>query len=57
MNIASALISSTQAMERSIKGNLTTMFGQFHMKNAVLGAKLLQLSKDKDWLLVSSTTS
>ncbi len=57
MNIASALIASTQAMEASTQTNLTKLFGQFHMKNAILGAKLIQLSKDKGWLPVPTTIS
>ncbi|MGN4127978.1 DUF3231 family protein [Lysinibacillus sphaericus] len=57
MNIASALIASTQAMETSTQVNLTRLFGQIHMKNAILGAKLIQLSKDKGWLPVPSTIS
>lgn len=55
MNIATGLVTSSQAMETSIDGNLAMMYTQFHMKNAILGAKLLQLSHTKGWLPVSTT--
>lgn len=55
VNIATGLVTSSQAMETSIDGNLAMMYTQFHMKNAILGAKLLQLSHTKGWLPVSTT--
>ncbi|MFJ7839317.1 DUF3231 family protein [Lysinibacillus sphaericus] len=55
MNIASSLISVSQAMDMSIERMLSTKYQVFHMKYANLGAKLIALSHKKSWLLAPST--
>ncbi|MDM5248760.1 DUF3231 family protein [Lysinibacillus sp. G4S2] len=55
MNIASSVITVSQALEISIKKKDTTKYGELHMRYAILGAKLVQLSKDKGWLLAPAT--
>lgn len=54
MNIASSLISVSQAMDMSIEHTLSTKYQVFHMKYANLGAKLIALSHKKRWLLAPS---
>jgi len=51
MNIASALISISQAMDMSFERNLTTKYREFHMRYAILGAKLSEISNKKGWYL------
>ncbi|MFJ6211604.1 DUF3231 family protein [Lysinibacillus sp. NPDC092081] len=55
MNIASSLISVSQAFEKSVKQKHTAKYGELHMRYALLGAKLIQLSNDKGWLLAPAT--
>ncbi|MEK5332565.1 MULTISPECIES: DUF3231 family protein [unclassified Lysinibacillus] len=55
MNIASSLISVSQAMDMSFESSLTTKYSVFHMKYAILGAKLIELSNKKGWLLSPSS--
>ncbi len=55
MNIASSLISVSQALETSVKKKHTAKYGELHMRYAILGAKLIRLSNDKGWLLVPTT--
>ena len=55
MNIASSLISVSQAMELSLDKRLLTKNSVFHMKYALLGAKLIELSNKKGWLLSPTT--
>ncbi|MGA3598916.1 DUF3231 family protein [Lysinibacillus agricola] len=56
MNIASSVITVSQALEISVKKKHTTKYGELHMRYAILGAKLIQLSKDKGWLLAPAIT-
>ena len=56
MNIAASLVTTSKALGQSTSEFPLLMYGHFHMKKAVLGAKLLQLSKDKRWLVLISTT-
>lgn len=55
MNIASSVISVSQALEMSVKKKNTAKYGELHMKYAILGAKLIRLSNDKGWLLAPTT--
>jgi len=55
MNIASSVISVSQALEMSVKKNHTAKYGELHMRYAILGAKLIRLSNDKGWLLAPTT--
>ncbi|MFE3575892.1 DUF3231 family protein [Lysinibacillus sp. NPDC059133] len=55
MNIASSVISVSQALEMSVKKKHTAKYGELHMRYAILGAKLIQLSNDRGWLLAPAT--
>lgn len=56
MNIATSLVTTSKALGNSTSEFPLLMYGHFHMKKAVLGAKLLQLNKDKRWLVITPTT-
>ena len=56
MNIATSLIETSKALDKALSDDTVIMYNHFHMKKAVLGAKLLQLSKNKRWLSVPPTT-
>lgn len=49
--IAAGLVVCSQIMGQSIREDIAMMFGQFHMSKAVLGGKLLKLTKNKGWLI------
>ncbi|WP_368654563.1 DUF3231 family protein [Ornithinibacillus sp. 4-3] len=51
MNIAAGLVACSSIMGKSIREDIAMMFGQFHVQKAALGAKALQLNKDKGWLV------
>ena len=55
MNIASSVISVSQALEMSVKKKHTAKYGELHMRYAILGEKLIRLSNDKGWLLAPTT--
>lgn len=50
-NIAAGLVSCSTIIGQSIREDIALMFGQFHIQNAALGAKVLRLSKEKGWLI------
>ncbi|MFX3675137.1 MAG: DUF3231 family protein [Paenisporosarcina sp.] len=61
-NVAQGLISCSTVMGQAVREDVGTMFGQFHTKTALFGAKVLRLNKEKAWLIPpplheSSTTS
>lgn len=49
---AAGLVACSKAMGISTREDIGMMYGQFHMKKAQLGAKLLRLSKEKGWLIL-----
>ncbi|MFY0545042.1 DUF3231 family protein [Brevibacillus sp. H7] len=51
LDIAAGLVSCSQIMGQSIREDIATMFGQFHMSKATYGARLLRMNKDKGWLI------
>lgn len=53
MNIATSLVTTSKALGQAKSEYTLLMYGHFHMKKAILGAKLLHLSKEKCWLSVS----
>ena len=53
MNIATSLVTTSQALGHAKREYTLLMYGHFHMKKAVLGATLLNLSKEKRWLFFS----
>lgn len=50
-DIAKGLVADSTVMGQSIREDIATMYGQFHMKKAQMGAKLLKLNKKKGWLV------
>lgn len=50
-DIATGVMSCSQALSMSIREDIGMMFAQFHMKKEQLGAKLLKLNKSKGWLI------
>lgn len=54
MNIASSLVATSKGLEEATSEYTLLMYGHFHMKKSILGARLLQLSKEKGWLGVST---
>jgi hypothetical protein len=50
-NIAAGLVSCSTVIGQCIREDIAMMFGQIHMQNAQLGAKVLKLNKEKGWLI------
>ena len=50
-NVAQGLISYSAVIGQAVREDIATMFGQFHMKKAEFGARLLRLNKEKAWLI------
>ncbi|WP_430787609.1 DUF3231 family protein [Virgibacillus flavescens] len=50
-DIGQGLVADSTAMGQCIREDIALMFGQYHMKKAQLGAKMLQMTKDKGWLI------
>lgn len=50
-DIAQGLVSDSMAIGQCIREDIAMMYGQFHMKKAQMGAKLLKMNKKKGWLV------
>ncbi|RSL34997.1 DUF3231 family protein [Salibacterium salarium] len=50
-DIATGLVACSQVMGQSTREDIAMMFGRYHSNKAQAGAKLLQLNKDKGWLV------
>ncbi|MBS4197815.1 DUF3231 family protein [Lederbergia citri] len=50
-DVAGGLITCSTIMGESIREDIAMMFGKFHVQKAAFGARLLQLTKDKGWLI------
>ncbi len=50
-DISAGLLSCSSIMGKCLREDIAMMFGQFHLKNAQFGASLLQLNKDKGWII------
>ncbi|WP_085994314.1 DUF3231 family protein [Oceanobacillus senegalensis] len=50
-NIGAGLVACSTMIAQSIREDIATMFGQFHVQKATLGAKVLRLNKEKGWLV------
>lgn len=50
-DIASGLSAASMAASQCIREDIAAMFLQFHTQKAALGARFLQLNKDKGWLV------
>lgn len=53
MNIATSLVITSQALGQAKREYTLLVYGHFHMRKAVLGATLLNLTKNKHWLSFS----
>lgn len=51
MDVAKGLVACSTIMGQSIREDIATMFGQFHLNKAQFGAKVLRLNKEKGWLV------
>lgn len=50
-DIAQGLIADSTVIGQSIREDIALMYGQFHTKKAQMGARLLQINKEKGWLV------
>ncbi|MBO8172487.1 MAG: DUF3231 family protein [Bacillaceae bacterium] len=50
-DIATGLVICSQIIGQSVREDIATMFGQFHLTKATYGARLLRINKEKGWLL------
>jgi len=50
-NVAQGLVSCSAAIGHAVREDIATMFAQVHTKKVQYGAKLLQLIKEKGWLI------
>ena len=50
-NTAAGLVACSTIIGQSIREDIATMFGQFHIQKAAFGAKVLRLNKEKGWLI------
>jgi hypothetical protein len=50
-DIAAGLVSCSTIMGQSIREDIGTMFGQFHMTKAQDAVKILRMNKEKGWLI------
>src|SRR5690625_7482414 len=51
-DIAQGLIADSTVIGQCIREDIAIMYGQFHMKKAQMGAKLLKMNKKKGWLII-----
>lgn len=51
INVGQALVSCSQVMGQCLREDIALMFGKYHTERALFGAKLLQLNKDKGWII------
>lgn len=51
MNSAGGLVTCSTIMGQSIREDIGLMFGQFHTSKSLFAAKVLQLNKEKGWLI------
>lgn len=50
-DIAASMVACSQVMGKSIREDIGLLFGKYHITKAALGLKMLQLSKEKGWLI------
>ncbi|TMN22902.1 DUF3231 family protein [Lentibacillus cibarius] len=50
-DIAEGLVADSMLIGQCIREDIAAMYGQFHMKKAQMGAKLLKMNKAKGWLI------
>jgi len=50
-DVAIGLVACSQAMGQSIRVDVGALFAKYHLTKAALGVKILELSKEKGWLI------
>ncbi|MUV38223.1 uncharacterized protein JNUCC1_02059 [Lentibacillus sp. JNUCC-1] len=50
-DISQGLVADSMLMGQCIREDIAMMYGEFHMKKAQMGAKLLKMNKEKGWLI------
>lgn len=50
-DISQSLMAASGVIGQSVREDIAMLFGQFHYKRAQMGAKLLQMNKEKGWLV------
>lgn len=50
-DVSKGLVTCSTIMGQSLREDIGMMFGQFHMKKAQFGVKVLRLNKEKGWVI------
>jgi hypothetical protein len=50
-DMAAGLVTSSQIMGKCIREDIGALFAKYHAQKAVIGLKVLRLSKEKGWLI------
>lgn len=51
INVGQGLVSCSLVMGQCLRKDIAIMFGKFHLERAMLGGKLLELNKEKGWII------
>lgn len=51
MDVAAGLVACSQAMGQSIREDIGALFAKYHLTLAGLGLKILEMNKEKGWLI------
>ncbi len=50
-DVSAGLVACSQAMGQSIREDIGALFAKYHMSKTALGVKILELNKNKGWLV------
>lgn len=50
-NTAAGMVMCSQIMAKSIREDIGALFGKYHMTKAALALKILEMNKEKGWLV------
>ncbi|MNO24507.1 hypothetical protein D3C76_143310 [compost metagenome] len=50
-DVATSLVACSQAMGQSIREDIGALFAKYHLTKAALGVKILNMTKEKGWLI------
>jgi len=51
VDTAASMVACSQIMGKSIREDIGALFGKYHMTKAALGLKILEMNKEKGWLV------
>ncbi|MCM3627907.1 DUF3231 family protein [Paenibacillus glycanilyticus] len=51
VDVSAGLVACSQAMGQSIREDIGALFGKYHVAKAALGLRILEMLKDKGWLV------